>query len=98
MARLEDLTRDAQVKGVRDDGPCEDVDAKRLGTSAIELTFKDAQGKPGNELPYRRDEPRLGVQRNSLACRLDADAPVFRLVSEAYRIRRACLFEPELTA
>ena len=57
MARLEDLTRGAQVKGVRNDGPVEVVDAKWFGTSAIELTYKDAQGKPGNELLYRTDEP-----------------------------------------
>ncbi len=59
MARLEDLTRGAQVKGVRNDGAVEVVDVKWSGTSAIELTFKDVQGKPGNELLCRTDGQRL---------------------------------------
>ncbi len=62
MARLEDLTRGAQVKGVRNDGPVVVVDVKWFGTSAIELTFKDGQGQTGTELLYRTDEPRLEVQ------------------------------------
>jgi hypothetical protein len=53
MARLEGLTRGAQVRGVRTDSLVEVVDVKGFGTSAIELTFKDVQGKPGNELLYR---------------------------------------------
>ncbi len=72
MARLEDLTRGAQVKGIRTDGPVEVVDVKWHGTAAIELTYKDAQGKPGNELLYRDREatarsrgqrPRLELRR-----------------------------------
>src|SRR5512136_2123087 len=96
MARLEDLTRGAQVKGVRTDGPVEVVDVKWYGTSAIELTFKDAQGRPGNELLYRADEPRLEVHAKGPAWNFDADGHLFRLVSEAYRIRLAYLFAPLL--
>ena len=94
--RLEDLTRGAQVKGVRSDGPVEVVDAKWFGSSAIELTFKDAQGKPGNELLYRTDEPRLELHARGPTWNFDADGSLFRLVSEAYRIRLAYLFDPLL--
>ena len=96
MARLEDLTRGAQVKGVRADGPVEIVDVKWFGTSAIELTFKDVQGKPGNELLYRTDEARLEVTTKGPAWSFDADGHLFRLVSEAYRIKLAYLFDPFL--
>ena len=96
MARLEDLTRGAQVKGVRNDGPVEVVDAKWFGTNAIELTFKDSHGKPGNELLYRTDEPRLDVRAKGPAWSFDADGHLFRLVSEAYRIKLAYLFDPLL--
>jgi hypothetical protein len=58
MAQLEDLTRGAQVRGVRNDGSVDVIDAKPFGTSAIELTFKDAQGKHDNELLYRTDKAR----------------------------------------
>jgi len=40
MARLEDLTRGAQLKGIRADGPVEVIDVKWHGTSAAELTYK----------------------------------------------------------
>jgi SNF2 family DNA or RNA helicase len=95
-ARLEDLTRGAQVRGVRNDGPVEVVDVKWFGTSAIELTFKDVQGKPGNELMYRTDEARLEVATKGPAWNFDADGHLFRLVSEAYRIKLAYLFDPLL--
>jgi hypothetical protein len=96
MARLEDLTRGAQVKGVRTDGPVEVVDVEWFGTAALELTYKDAQGRPGNELLNREAEPRLEVATKGPAWNFDADGHLFRLVSEAYRIRLAYLFDPLL--
>ncbi len=96
MARLEDLTRGAQVKGIRTDGPVEVVDVKWFGAGAIEITFKDAEGKPGNELLYRTDEARLEVAAKGPAWNFDADGNLFRLVSEAYRIKLAYLFDPLL--
>jgi SNF2 family DNA or RNA helicase len=96
MAHLEELTRGAQVKGIQTDGPVEVLDVKWFGTSAIELTFKDAQGKPGNELLYRTDEPRLEVVTKGPIWSFDADGELFRLVSEAYRIKLAYLFDPLL--
>jgi len=96
MARLEDLTRGAQVRGVRTDGPVEVVDVKWFGTAALELTYKDAQGRPGNELLYRDAEARLEVTSKGPAWSFDADGHLFRLVSEANRIRLAYLFDPLL--
>src|ERR687883_331592 len=50
MARLEELTRGAAVKGVLPDGLVTVVDAKWYGSSVVELTYKDASGRPGSEL------------------------------------------------
>jgi SNF2 family DNA or RNA helicase len=96
MARLEDLTHGTQVKGVRSDGLVEVVDAKWFGTNAIELTYKDSQSKPGIELLYRTDEARLEIVAKGPAWNFDADGHLFRLVSEAYRIKLAYLFDPLL--
>ena len=96
MARLEDLTRGAQLNGIRSDGPVTVVDVKWFGTSAVELTFKDSQGRPGNELLYRPDEPRFEVVTVGRAWDFDGDGALFRLVSEAHRIRLAHLFDPVL--
>ena len=96
MARLEELTRGAQVRGLRPDGPVTVVDVSWFGAAALELTFKDAQGRPGNELLYRTDEARLEVATKGPAWNFDADGNLFRLVSEAYRIKLAYLFDPLL--
>jgi hypothetical protein len=59
MARLEDLTRGTQVKGIRPEGLVEVFDAKWHGTNVVELTYKAPDGKPGNELLFRDREPSL---------------------------------------
>ena len=79
MSRLEDLTRGAQVKGVRPDGRVTVVDVKWFGTSAVELTFKDLEGRLGNQLLYRADEPQLTVAAAGPAWNFDADGGLFRL-------------------
>ena len=56
MARLEDLKRDAIVKGILRDQQVTVVDAKWIGSAAIELTYKDEGGNLGNELIYRDSE------------------------------------------
>jgi SNF2 family DNA or RNA helicase len=96
MARLEDLTKGAQVKGIRPDGPVEVLDAKWHGSNALELTYKAPDGKPGNELLFRDREASLEVTTKGPAWSFDADGALFRLVAEAYRIRLAYLFDPLL--
>ncbi|MGH7965355.1 MAG: hypothetical protein ACRERD_26685, partial [Candidatus Binatia bacterium] len=53
MARLEDLTRGASVKGILPDGLVTVVDVQWHGSAVVELTYKDAAGRLGNELLYR---------------------------------------------
>ena len=53
MARLEDLKRGATIKGVLPDQNVTVVDVKWHGSEVIELTYKDASGRPGNELLFR---------------------------------------------
>ncbi|OAT81708.1 helicase-related protein [Desulfotomaculum copahuensis] len=96
MARLEDLTRDASVKGILPGSPVTVVDVKWLGTVAVELTYKDAAGRLGNELLYRDREPALEIVTRSRPWNFDGDGGLFRLVSEARRIRLAYLFDPLL--
>ena len=97
MARLEDLTKGALVRGVLGDRGVKVVDVDWHGSNAITLTFTDdSTGKPGQELLYRDDEPRLTVERAGRAWSMDADGALFRLVSEAKRISLAYLFDPFL--
>ncbi len=96
MARLEDLTRGATIRGILPGSVVTVVDVRWYGTSAIELTYKDAGGRPGNQLLYRDDEARLEVVTAGRPWSFDADAGLLRLASEAQRIRWAHLFDPIL--
>jgi superfamily II DNA or RNA helicase len=96
MARLEDLTRGAAVRGIIPSSLVTVVDVKWHGTAAVELTYKDASGRPGNELLYRDDEARLELVTAGRPWSFDADGELLRLVSEAQRIRLAHLFDPYL--
>ena len=49
-----------------------------------------------NELPHRRDEARLKLVGQGRPWAFDGDGALFRLVSEAQRIRLAHLFDPLL--
>ena len=97
MARLEDLTKGALVRGVLGDRVIKVVDIAWHGSSAVTLTFTDElTGKADQELLYREDEARLVVQKVGRAWSMDADGNLFRLVSEAKRISLAHLFDPFL--
>lgn len=96
MARLEDLTKGSQVRGILPERLVTIVDAKWHGSSVIELTYKDGEGQLGSELIYRYREPELEVVEAGSPWSFDGDGATFRLVSEARRIRLAYLFDPLL--
>ena len=96
MAKLEDLKRGAAVKGILADCLVTVVDVKWYGSAAIELTYKDPSGKPGLDLLYRDREPSLEIVEAGRPWSFDGDGKLFRLVSEAQRIRLAYLFDPLL--
>ncbi len=94
--RLEDLTPGAAVRGILPDALVTVVNAQWFGSDALELTYKNPTGKVANELLYRHDEPRIEVVERGRPWSFDGDGALFRLVSEAHRIRLAHLFDPVL--
>jgi len=96
MAKLEDLTRGASVKGILPDCLVTVIDVKWYGSAAIELTYKDPAGKPSVVLLYRNREPTLEIGEAGRPWSFDGDGKLFRLVSEAHRINLAHLFDPLL--
>ncbi len=96
MARLEELTKGASVKGVLPDGLVSVVDVKWHGSNVVELTYKDSAGRLGSELIYRDREPTIEVASAGRPWSFDGDGSLFRLVSEAHRIGLAYLFDPVL--
>src|SRR5262250_540723 len=96
IASLEDLKPNAAVRGVLPDCQVTVVSVQWYGSEAVELTYKDSTGKVGNQLLYRHDEPKLEVVEIGRPWSFDGDGALFRLVSEAHRIRLAHLFDPVL--
>ena len=50
MSRLEELRPNASVQGILPNGLVTVVNTQWFGSEALELTYKDATGKVGNEL------------------------------------------------
>jgi len=96
MSKLEDLQPHAVVRGVLPDGAVTVTAVQWYGAEAVELTYKDAAGRVGNVLVYRSDEPRLEIVKQGRPWSFDGDGALFRLVSEAHRIRLAHLFDSVL--
>lgn len=96
MSRLEELKPNAAVRGILPDALATVVSVQWFGSEALELTYKTPTGKVANELLYRHDEPRLEVVEQGRPWIFDGEGDLFRLVSEAHRIRLAYLFDPVL--
>ena len=96
MPKLEELRPNATVRGILQDCLVNVVNVQWYGSTAVELTYKTPDGKLGNELLYRHDEPRIEVVEVGRPWSFDGDGGKFRLVSEAHRIRLAHLFDPVL--
>jgi SNF2 family DNA or RNA helicase len=96
MIQLEQLQPNAAVRGLVPDAMVVVVSVQWFGSQALELTYKTPAGKVANELLYRHDEPRLELAELGRPWGFDGDGATFRLVSEAWRIRLAHLFDPIL--
>ena len=96
MARFEELKRGALVRGVSPSGIITVIDLKWHGDSAVELTYKEDTGTVHSKLLFRDSEPTLEIVQPGVVWGFNADANMMRLVSEAYRIRLAYLFDPHL--
>ena len=96
MTKLEDLKPNATLRGLLPDGVVTVVGVQWFGSEALELTYKDHAGRIANVLLYRHDEPRLELVEIGRPWSFDGEGALFRLVSEAHRIRLAHLFDPVL--
>jgi len=96
VVHLEDLSHGAVVRGILPDRAVTILNVKQIGADAVDVTFKDANGAPGTQLLLRDSEPTLELVTVGRPWSFDADGALFRLASEAHRIRLAYLFDPLL--
>jgi superfamily II DNA or RNA helicase len=84
------------VRGVSSSGTVTVVSVQWHGNDVVTLTYKNAKGQVDQQLIYRDDESTLEVVMSGRPWDFDGDGHLFRLVSEAHRIRMAYLFDPLL--
>ena len=96
MAKLEELKAGAAVNGLSPTGQAKVVQVEWFGDQAVKVTFEDSKGTVQNRLVYRNEEDTLEVVATGRPWSFDGDGSLLRLVSEAYRIRLAHLFDPYL--
>jgi superfamily II DNA or RNA helicase len=94
--RLEDLQPDATVRGILPDRLVSVVSVAWHGSDALTLVYRGPDGRVADEILYRYDEPRIEIVEAGRPWSFDGDGALFRLVSEAHRIRLAHLFDPVL--
>jgi superfamily II DNA or RNA helicase len=94
MLKLEDIKKDAQIRGLEGDKIVRIVHAELVGTEPVNVFYVDQEGKPGTQSLYRIDESRLQLAQAGRAWSFDAPGLEFKLGLEAYRINLAHLFDP----
>ena len=96
MARLEDIVVGSNVSGLESSETVNIIATRWIGNSAMEVTYKDNKGNLSNKMLYREMEIGLEIQNKHLPWSFDVNGDVMRLVSEAYRIHLAHIFDPYL--
>src|SRR6266481_1002734 len=94
MALLEEITSGVLVKGLLPGGAVTIISVKRHGSTSVELVYQDANGHLGSELLYSDSVANLEIVPAGLPWSFAGDGALFRLASEAHRIRLAYLFDP----
>ena len=94
MLKLEDVKKNAQIRGIQADEIVRIVQVEPVGDAAITVYYKDSQGKLGEQMLFRSDESRLVLATAGRPWAFDAPGAEFKLGLEAYRITQAALFDP----
>jgi len=94
--RLENLTRGLQLRGVLPNSVVTILDVQWHGSTAVEIVYRRPDGQPGTQLLFRQDENALEIVEQGRSWSFGGDGALLRLVSEAYRIHLAHVFDPVL--
>jgi hypothetical protein len=83
MLKLEDIKKDAQIRGLEGDKIVRIVHAELVGTEAVNVFYVDQEGKPGTQSLFRSDELRLELAQAGRPWSFDAPGQEFKLGLEA---------------
>ncbi len=94
MLKLEDIKKDAQIRGIQADEIVRVVQVEPVGDNALTVYYKDNQGRLSEQMLFRSDEARLELAQAGRPWAFDAPGADFKIGLEAYRINLAHLFDP----
>ena len=95
MVKLESIQPGTRLAGVLGEGSVEILSVRAYGPDAVEVVWKGPDGL-GERVLYRDDESLLSEVSPGRSFAFNGDGRLFRLASEALRIRLAHLFDPYL--
>ncbi len=93
MVKLETIVPGSRLIGICGDEAVEIIATRAYGPDAVEVTWKGPEGL-GDRILYRDNEPQIKSVAAVRQFAFDGDSHLFRLASEAFRIRLAHLFDP----
>lgn len=96
MTQLEQLQRGTRLRGIVPGQIVTLIDVSWNGPNAVTVTYRQEDGKLDEDLIYLDDADTLEIVQDERLWAFDADGALLRLVSEAYRIQLAHLFDPLL--
>ena len=96
MVKLEQLKRGVRIRGLAPQQIATLLDVEWSGANAVTVVYRRADGKIEETLLYRENEAGLDIPQAERLWAFNAEGRLLRLVSEAYRIDLAWLFDPLL--
>ena len=94
--QLKDIKINTYIRGIVPGEVIEVISVRPFDDHVIELFYKNEDGSLGVQLLYDHNLEGISIEDNRLTFSFDSNANEFRLVSEAYRIKLAHLFDPYL--
>ena len=94
MLKLEQLHKNTAVSGIEPNAVVRVVSTESAGPDAVTVYYKAADGRLGERMLFRADEAKLSLADVGRPWAFDAPGDEFKLVTEAYRINLAHLFDP----
>ncbi|MEA3544454.1 MAG: hypothetical protein U9R69_04440 [Thermodesulfobacteriota bacterium] len=83
MLNLDDICKDAQIKGIEGDEIVRVVTVEPVGDHAMTVYYKTSQGRLGEQMLFRSDESRLELAKAGRPWSFDAPGAEFKLGLEA---------------
>ncbi len=92
--KLEDIKKNAALSGIEPGQVVRVVTTEPVGDDALTIYYKTSDGRLGERMLFRTDEMNLSLAAEGRPWAFDAPGADFKLVTEAYRINLAYLFDP----